>query len=208
MSDDSDPSSQLAPVTPEPAPRSLREVLRAKLAEPSRKPAASSSIPPAREEVVSRDASPDASQAPRPSGLAERLAAALAASPRENDLAADGVKQEAPFSVLRFDASHPEVRALAVTRGWEGPDRKVGILQAELTFTTDGWTTTRHAPLQALAFGGWGFRLEGVLPGTELEFAIHAELGLSATGAPPFDAQLDTWLNNGGANHRTPAEEP
>lgn len=81
-------------------------------------------------------------------------------------------------------------------------------MKAELTFTTDGWTTTRTAPLTQLTPGEWGFRLDEVLPGAELEFAIHAELGLSPDGRPPFEGQLDTWFNNGGANYRTPAEEP
>lgn len=200
--DDSDGSPPVAPVPPEPERPSLREVLRAKLAEPSRTAAPLT----VRDEVASTDASP--LEAPPPAtGLAGRLAAVLAASPGD-ERTTEAAEPLAPLSVLRFDASHPEVLAFAAQRGWARPDRKVGILQAELTFTTDAWTTTRHAPLQPLASGAWGFRLEGVVPGTLLELAIHAELGLSVTGAPPFEAQLDTWLNNGGANYRTPAEEP
>lgn len=111
-------------------------------------------------------------------------------------------------SVLRFDASHPEVRAFAQARGWSGADRTVSLLKAELTFTTDGWTTTRTAALAQLPDGSEGFRLAGVVPGTELEFAIHAELGLSAPGAVPHALRLDTWFNNGGSNYRAPAEGP
>jgi|GEM_PF-4179129 len=80
--------------------------------------------------------------------------------------------------------------------------------KAELTFTTDGWTTTRTAPWGALPSGEQGFFLDDVVPGTELEFAIHAHLGLSQSGSAPFEEQLDTWFNNGGANYRTPSEEP
>jgi hypothetical protein len=47
-----------------------------------------------------------------------------------------------------------------------------------------------------------------VVPGTELQFAIHAELGLSATGAEPYQDRAEGWLNNGGANYRARAEEP
>jgi hypothetical protein len=84
----------------------------------------------------------------------------------------------------------------------------VSLLKAELTFTADGWTTVRTAPLESLADGGQGFRLPQVLPGTQLEFAIHAKLGLSATGAEPYEECADGWLNNGGANYRALAEEP
>lgn len=105
-------------------------------------------------------------------------------------------------SSLKFDASNPDVRAFAEAQGWNREGQKVGILKADLVYTTDGWKTTKTAPLQYLYDNERGFVLRDVPKGTPIEYAIHAEVGVSYDGFYSYDQRADTWFNNGGSNYR------
>jgi hypothetical protein len=104
-------------------------------------------------------------------------------------------------SALKFDAHHPDVQAFAKAQGWTLPGQKVGILRADLVFTTDGWKTTHSAPIQYLYNNSQGFILRDVPKGANIEYAIHAQVGVSHDGFYSYDESKDVWFNNGGGNY-------
>jgi hypothetical protein len=100
----------------------------------------------------------------------------------------------------------PEILGYAQGRGWLANGWVVGSVPwYEVVFTTDHWKTTSHqkstvAP-DAAAHGK--VVLEGVAPGTEIEFALN--VGVACRAAADEKApreQGDVWLNNAGANFR------
>lgn len=81
-------------------------------------------------------------------------------------------------------ATHPEVIAFA---------QQLASAARELVFTTDGWKTVRvvRSAEAPGAFASERVVLEGVAPGTDVEFALHLSAGSAGV-----------WLNNGGRNYR------
>ena len=106
-----------------------------------------------------------------------------------------------PASALKFDAHNPDVQAFAQSQGWTLPGQKVGILRADIVYTTDGWKTTHSAPIQYLYNNSQGFLLRDVPKGSKIEYAIHAEVGVSHDGFYSYDESKDVWFNNGGGNY-------
>lgn len=105
-------------------------------------------------------------------------------------------------SAVRFDATNPDVQAFAQAQGWNQPGQRVAVVKADLVYTTDGWKTTKTAPLQYLYNNYQGFILRDVPKGAQIEYAIHAEVGVSHDGFYSLDQRADTWFNNGGQNYR------
>lgn len=111
-------------------------------------------------------------------------------------------QQPVVASAIRFDASNPEVRAFAQSRGWAQPGLKTTVFQADLVYSTDGWKTTHTAPLQYLMNGQQGFILRDLPEGTPVEYAVHAQVGVSHDNFYSLDERADLWANNGGQNYR------
>lgn len=106
-----------------------------------------------------------------------------------------------PSSALHFDANLPDVQTFAASKGWNLPGQKVGIIKADLVYTTDNWKTTKTAPLQYLYNNSQGFILRDVPPGTKVEYAVHAEVGVSHNGFYSYDDRADVWFNNNNQNY-------
>jgi hypothetical protein len=106
-------------------------------------------------------------------------------------------------SSLRFDAHHPDVQAFANAQGWNLPGQKVNVVKADLVYTTDNWKTTHSVPIQYLFNNYQGFVLRDVPKGTQIQYAIHAQVGVSHDGFYSYDDVKDTWFNNHGWNYQS-----
>jgi hypothetical protein len=104
-------------------------------------------------------------------------------------------------SVVRVDASHPELRAFAQKSGLARPGYQVALTKGELHYSADGWKTTHKAELQYLRDNSQGFLIRDLGKGSKIEYAVHATLGASYNHFRSFDGQGETWANNGGRNY-------
>jgi hypothetical protein len=104
-------------------------------------------------------------------------------------------------SALRFDAGNAEVRHFADGKGWNRAGVKFTVSQADLVYTTDSWKTTRVATIQYLLSGYQGFILRDLAVGTEIEYAVHAEVAASTDGFRSYFDRDWMWANNGGHNY-------
>lgn len=123
-------------------------------------------------------------------------------------IAVNGGTSVPAASSVKFDTNNPELEAFAASKGWNNANTQVGITSADLVYTTDDWKTTRSVPLQYLFNNDRGFLLRDVPPGTNVEYAIHAQVYSSHDHFRSADERADVWLNNGGQNYHAVSGDP
>jgi hypothetical protein len=106
-----------------------------------------------------------------------------------------------PASFLRFDAGNPEVQRFFKAKGLPN-GYKVSVSRADLVFSPDNWKSTLTSQKQYLIDNSEGFILRNIVPGTEIEFAVHAWLCISYDNFRSCDQQPEMWANNNGKNYR------
>lgn len=139
-------------------------------------------------------------------------AARIARAPIAKAEAAIGsLGHDAYVSALHFDERAPGVRTLVQDLGWDaGTKARAGLLTdaTYAKYTTDGWKSSAIAPLQYLRDGYQGFLLRGVAPGTPVEFAVQAKVGLTHNNFYSLDQTVTRWLTTWGNNLKALAEKP